>query len=83
MRHVTLVDAPVAVEYLPALQLIHVASAEAPVVVKYFPAVQSVHIEAPVVAEYLPAAQSVQVVEFAFEIFPAEHVLQLVWNVGQ
>jgi len=52
---------------------------DAPTVVEYLPAAQSVHSEPP--AEYLPAAQFVQLLEPAFELFPAGQLLQEVGPV--
>jgi hypothetical protein len=60
--HVVAAEAPVAVEYLPAMQFVHVLAAEAPVAVEYVPAMQFVHVaatEAPVAVEYVPAMQLV------------------------
>lgn len=51
--------APVAVEYLPAPQLIQVEFSEAPVAVEYVPAPQSVQLALPAAALYFPAAHAV------------------------
>ena len=59
--HVVEVEAPVAVEYLPAPQSMQVEATEAPEAVEYLPAPQSVHATEPVVVLYLPAKQAVHV----------------------
>ena len=68
-------EAPVAVEYLPAPHAMQAVSAAAPAVVRYLPTPQLVHVltkVAPVAVEYLPAAQSVHAAEpIASLYFPA------------
>jgi hypothetical protein len=57
-------EAPVAVEYLPALQTAQLPCAVAPVLVRYLPALQSVHEVEPVTSLYFPATQAVQIPPF-------------------
>jgi hypothetical protein len=38
-------EAPIAVEYLPAEQLLHLLMSSAPSVIEYFPAIQLVQVE--------------------------------------
>jgi hypothetical protein len=73
--------APITVEYVLTLQLMHVVATEAPTVVEYLPAsqfTQELATVAPVVVRYLPALQSVHpalpVTILYFPAAQAEHV---------
>ena len=57
-------DAPVALEYVPAVQEAHAADELAPVALEYVPDSQEVHVAdevAPVALEYVPATHEVHV----------------------
>ena len=65
-------EAPVAGEYLPALQTAQLPCAVAPVLVRYLPALQSVHRAGPVTSLYFPAPQAVHVPPFG-PVYPMLH----------
>jgi hypothetical protein len=71
--HVEFVEAPTAVEYVPAEQSVH---ASGPVNTLYFPAAHAEQLVAPTAVEYVPASQFEQV---AFPVnvlyFPATHAV--------
>ena len=52
-------EAPVVVEYLPALQTAQLPCAIAPMLERYLPALHSVHEAEPIISLYFPATQAV------------------------
>ena len=71
LKHVITAEAPVVVEYLPAMQPVQVLSAEEPGTVEYLPATQSMHEAAPVTALNFPSAQLIQTEAPVFNYVPA------------
>jgi hypothetical protein len=65
-------EAPVAVEYLPAPQTAQLPCVVAPAVVRYLPAAQSVHEKEPIKSLYFPAMHAVHVPPFGPE-YPRLH----------
>ena len=72
LKHVITAEAPVVVEYLPAMQPVQVLSAEAPGVLEYLPAPQSMHEAAPVTALNFPAPHATHLPPFG-PVCPASH----------
>ena len=65
-------EAPVAVEYLPAPQTAQLPCAVAPVLMRYLPAAQSVHEKEPMTSLYFPAMHAVHVPPFG-PVYPMLH----------